>query len=156
MEGLRYVLGHPVLRNISMMMALVNFVSVTAGAQIVLFAKHQLQANDAQVSLLYSASSIGIVVLSLSAGLLRKRWSFSTVALGALMLEGALTAVFALMRWYWVAIALWTLIGGLGILFNIVTLPVLPRASSSLAKRRHHATSSTTPPASLTTGVASS
>ena len=37
------------------------------------------------------------------------------------MLEGALTAVFALMRWYWVAIALWTLIGGLGILFNINT-----------------------------------
>ncbi len=72
-DGLRYVLGHPVLRNISLMMAMVNFVSVTIGAQIVLFAKHQLQANDAQVSLLYSASSIGIVVLSLSAGLLRKR-----------------------------------------------------------------------------------
>jgi len=37
------------------------------------------------------------------------------------MLEGALTAVFAFMHWYWVAIALWTLIGGLGILFNINT-----------------------------------
>src|SRR2546430_2275265 len=28
-EGLRYVLGHPVLRNISIMMALVNFVAST-------------------------------------------------------------------------------------------------------------------------------
>ncbi len=120
-EGLRYVLGHPVLRNISMMMALVNFVGSTTYAQLILFAKVQLQATDVQASLLYSAGSLGVVILSLAAGQLRKRWSFSTVALGALMLEGALTAVFALMHWYWVAIALWTLIGGLGILFNINT-----------------------------------
>jgi MFS family permease len=120
-EGLRYVLGHPVLRNISLMMAMVNFVSVTTGAQIVLFARHQLQASDAQISLLYSASSIGVVVLSLSAGLLRKRWSFSTVALGALMTEGLLTIVFSQMHWYWLALPIWALVGGLGILFNINT-----------------------------------
>ncbi len=120
-EGLRYVLGHPVLRNISLMMAMVNFVSVTTGAQLVLFARHQLQAGDVQISLLYSASSIGVVVLSLSAGLLRKRWSFSTVALGALMTEGLLTIVFSQMRWYWLALPLWALMSGLGILFNINT-----------------------------------
>src|SRR5712692_1368002 len=120
-EGLRYVLSHPVLRNISIMMALVNFVGSTTYAQLILFAKVRLQASDVQASLLYSAGSLGVVILSLAAGQLRKRWSFSTVALGALMLEGALTAVFALMHWYWVAIALWTLIGGLGILFNINT-----------------------------------
>ncbi len=120
-EGLRYVLSHPVLRNISMMMALVNFVGSTTYAQLILFAKVRLQASDVQASLLYSAGSLGVVILSLAAGQLRRRWSFSTVALGALMLEGALTAVFAFMHWYWVAIALWTLIGGLGILFNINT-----------------------------------
>ncbi len=120
-EGLRYVLKHPVLRNISMMMALANFVATTAGAQVVLFAKHQLLANDTQVSLLYSAGSIGVVVLSLLAGPLRKRWSFSTVALGALMLEGVLTVAFAFMRWYWFALVLWALAAGLGILFNINT-----------------------------------
>jgi MFS family permease len=120
-EGLRYVLSHPVLRNISIMMALVNFVGSTTYAQLILFAKVRLQASDVQASLLYSAGSLGVVILSLAAGQLRRRWSFSTVALGALMLEGALTAVFAFMHWYWVAIALWTLIGGLGILFNINT-----------------------------------
>jgi MFS family permease len=120
-EGLRYVLSHPVLRNISIMMALVNFVGSTTYAQLILFAKVRLQASDVQASLLYSAGSLGVVILSLAAGQLRRRWSFSTVALGALMLEGALTAVFAFMHWYWVAIGLWTLIGGLGILFNINT-----------------------------------
>jgi MFS family permease len=120
-EGLRYVLGHPVLRNISAMMALVNFVSTTAGTQIVLFAKQQFHAADAQVSLFYSAGSLGIVVLSLAAGQLRKRWSFSTVALGALMVEGLLTVVLSLTPWYWVALPLWALMSGFGILFNINT-----------------------------------
>jgi MFS family permease len=120
-EGLRYVLRHPVLRNISLMMALVNFVGVTTNAQLIFFAKTRLQATDFQASLLYSAGSLGVVILALVAGPLRKHWSFSTVALGALMMEGILTVIFSLMRMYWAAVVLWTLIGGLGILFNINT-----------------------------------
>ena len=120
-EGLRYVFSNPVLRNISIMMALVNFVGSTAYAQLIFFAKSQLQATDFQASLLYSAGSLGVVILALAAGPLRKHWSFSTVALGALMLEGILTVIFSLMRMYWAAVVLWTLIGGLGILFNINT-----------------------------------
>ncbi|HYT35884.1 MAG TPA: hypothetical protein VEL49_01810, partial [Ktedonobacteraceae bacterium] len=85
------------------------------------FAKVRLQATDFQASLLYSAGSLGVVLLALAAGPLRKHWSFSTVALGALMLEGILTVVFSLMRMFWAAVVLWTLIGGLGILFNINT-----------------------------------
>lgn len=121
MEGLRYVLAHPVLRNISLMMAMVNFVSTTIGTQLVLFAKQQLQANNTQVGLLYSAASIGIVALSLLAGPLRKHFSFSKVALSALMLEGLLTIILAFMHWYWIALILWGVMSGLGILFNINT-----------------------------------
>jgi MFS family permease len=120
-EGLRYVLSHPVLRNISLMMALVNFVATTTYAQLVLFAKERLDASDTQVGLLYSAGSAGVVVLGLAAGPLRKRWSFSTVALGALMLEGLLIIGLALTRAYWAAIPIWMLSSGLGILFNINT-----------------------------------
>jgi len=120
-EGLRYVFSNPVLRNISIMMALVNFVGSTTYDQLIFFAKVRLQATDFQASLLYSAGSLGVVILALAAGPLRKHWSFSTVALGALMLEGILTVVFSLMRMYWAAVVLWTLIGGLGILFNINT-----------------------------------
>jgi MFS family permease len=120
-EGLRYVLGHPVLRAISAMMALVNFVSMTQMAQLVYFAKERLGASDARVSLFYSAGSVGIVVLSLAAGPLRRRWSFSQVALGALMASGLLGIALAFTSWYWGAVALWALIMGLGILFNINT-----------------------------------
>jgi MFS family permease len=120
-EGLRYVLGHPVLRNISAMMALVNFVGSTVYAQLVLFAKERLSASDVQVGLLYSAGSAGVVALGLAAGSLRQRWSFSTVALGALMLQGLLIIALALTRVYWVALPIWMICSGLGILFNINT-----------------------------------
>jgi hypothetical protein len=120
-EGLRYVLGHPVLRNISLMMALVNFVATTIFAQLVLFANLRLGADDTQVGLLFSGGSLGVVVLGLAAGALRKRWSFSTVALGALMIEGLLTIVLSQTTAFWVALPLWTLLQGVGILFNINT-----------------------------------
>lgn len=120
-EGLRYVLRHPVLRNISLMMALVNFVSTTSGAQLVLFAKERLQANDSQVGLLYTAGSLGVVALSLLAGVLRKRWNFSQVALGALMCSGLFTLLLAFTRLYWLALVFAALGQGCGILFNINT-----------------------------------
>jgi MFS family permease len=120
-EGLRYVLSHPVLRNISAMMALVNFVGSTTGAELVLFAKHRLAASDSQVAWLYSAGSVGVVVLSLAAGRLRRRWPFSKVALSALMLDGLLTVALAATHWFWGALFLWALVSGLGILFNINT-----------------------------------
>lgn len=120
-DGLRYVLGHPVLRNISAMMALVNVVGSSTYAQLVLFAKHRLGASDPQVALLYAAGGAGVVVLSLAAGPLRKRWSFSRVALSALMLQGLLTIAMAATRWYWAAVVLWAVGSGLGILFNINT-----------------------------------
>ena len=41
LDGLRYVLGYPVLRNISAMMALINLVGATAYTQLVVFAKQR-------------------------------------------------------------------------------------------------------------------
>jgi MFS family permease len=121
-DGLRYVLGHPILRNISAMMALVNLVAATTYAQLVLFAKRQLDASDAQVGLLYAAGSAGVVLLSLLAGPLRRRLSFSRAALGALVLDGVLTLVLAGVHWFWVAVPLWAAISGLGLFFNINTM----------------------------------
>jgi MFS family permease len=121
-DGLRYVLSHPVLRNISIMMAMFNFVGATTITQLVLFAKERLDASDSQVGFLYSAGSAGIVALSLLAGRIRRKLSFSVAALGALMLYGVLTFVFAWTEVFWLALVLWGLISGLGLFFNINTI----------------------------------
>jgi MFS family permease len=120
-EGLRYVLSHPVLRNISAMMALVNFFSSTTYAQLVLFAKWRLNASSTQIGLLYSVASVGVIILSLAAGPLRRRFSFSRVALSALMIDGLLIVVLAMTTWYPLALLCWGLSSGFGILFNINT-----------------------------------
>ncbi|HVA92037.1 MAG TPA: MFS transporter [Chloroflexota bacterium] len=120
-EGLRYVLGHPVLRNISLMMAMVNFVGATTGAELVFFARQRLDAGNAQIGVLFAAQSAGVIVLSLAAGPLRKRFSFSRVALSALMIDGLLTVGFAVVHWYPLSVVLWGLQAGFGILFNINT-----------------------------------
>jgi MFS family permease len=120
-EGLRYVLRHPVLRNISAMMALVNLVSVTAFAQLVLLAKERYAATDSEIGLLFAAGGVGVVLFSLAAGPLRKRWSFGNVALGALMVSGLLTIGLAYAPTFLVAVACWGLSSGLGTMFNINT-----------------------------------
>lgn len=120
-EGLRYVLRHPVLRNISAMMALINFVSVTVFAQLVLFAKQRFGVTDSELGLLFGADGAGVVLLSLLAGPLRSRYSFGNVALGALMLSGIATFALAYAPSYLLAVALSGLSSGFGILFNINT-----------------------------------
>jgi len=120
-EGLRYVLSHPVLRNISVMMALINFVGATTSAQLVLFADERLDAGEAKVGILFAAGSAGVVVTGLLAGRLRKRFSFTALAMTSLMLMGLAEIVFSGMRWFWIALPVWAAAQGLGILFNINT-----------------------------------
>jgi MFS family permease len=120
-DGLRYVLSHPILRNISAMMALINFVGAVTFAELVLFATERLGASRFQIGILFAAGSAGVVVTGLLAGRLRKRFSFTALAMTSLMLMGACTVVFAGMRSYWAALPLWAAASGLGILFNINT-----------------------------------
>jgi len=120
-EGLRYVLSHPVLRNISAMMALINFVNASAFAELVLFATERLDASRFEIGVLFAAGSAGVVVTGLLAGRLRKRFSFTALAMTSLMLMGACLVVFAGVTSYWLALPLWGAASGLGILFNINT-----------------------------------
>jgi len=119
--GLRTVWNHPVLRNIAIMMALVNFLAVTANAQLVLLAKRAFGASDAEVAWLYAAESLGMAACALLVAPLRRRWSFAAVALGALMVNGVLIAGFAHAPSYPVALVLWALCGGAAIVFNVAT-----------------------------------
>lgn len=120
-DGLRYVLGNPVLRTISLMMAIINFVGATQGTQLVFFAKEELSATDTQVGVLYAAGSAGVVVIGLVAGAIRRRLSFAVTALGALVVSGVALAGFGLVRWYPASLVLWAAASGFGLLLNINT-----------------------------------
>lgn len=119
--GLRYVIGNPVLRTISLMMALINFVAASQSTQLVLFAKEELAASDGEVGLLYGSGSAGVVLIGLVAGPIRRRLSFVQTALGALVVSGLAHAVFGLNRWFPASLGLWALASGFGLLLNINT-----------------------------------
>jgi predicted branched-subunit amino acid permease len=119
MEGLRYVFSHPVLRAISLMTPLMNLLTTTTTAQLVLLAVVTYRAGSAQVGLLSAASSLGIILFSGLAGPLRKLWPFSKVALFALLLMGSLIFALGVTPWYWLAVPLWGLSQGAEMLFNV-------------------------------------
>ncbi len=120
-EGLRYVLGHPVLRNISLMMALINLVGSTTWAQLVLLGKVRLHATDARVGFLFAAGSVGVVVLGLSAGRIRKHVKFSAAALGSMVVYGSFVVALGLDRNYFLALVFWAAASGFGLFLNINT-----------------------------------
>ncbi|HEV2360402.1 MAG TPA: MFS transporter, partial [Acidimicrobiales bacterium] len=120
-EGLRYIWSQPVLRTISLMMVPVNFLACSLGTQLVLFSRHVLHATNSQVGIMYSAGGAGVVVLSMAAGRLRRRFTFSQVALSSLMVQGLLVVALAATRNLWLALPIWACISGLGVLFNINT-----------------------------------
>lgn len=119
MEGLRYVLTHPFLSWLTLLLLLVNFILPTSSVQLVLFARQWFSASDTQIGLLYAAGSLGTVLCSLVAGRIGRRRSPGALALFALLLEGLFTALPALTHWYWTLLLFWTMRGGADVLFII-------------------------------------
>jgi Transmembrane secretion effector len=120
-SGLRYVWSHPLLRTISIMMALINFVVAPQSSQLILFAEQSLRASDTEVAVLFAAGAAGIVVVSLAAAPIRRRLSFTVTALGALVISGLAVTAMALIDSYPAALILWAASSGFGLLLNINT-----------------------------------
>lgn len=126
-EGLRFVLGHRVLRSVSALMVLVNFVYAGAPSQLVVLAKTHLDAGDRQLAWLYAAGSAGIVVMSLCAARISERARFPVLTLGSLSVVGLCTAALGLVPHYTAALFAWAGVAAFSALFNINALSLRQR-----------------------------
>jgi MFS family permease len=117
--GLRYVWRNRVIRAITLLLLLLNIVGPTARVQLVLFAKQQLGASDARVGLLSAVASAGVLLGSLGASRLTRRWPSGRVALGSVMVQALLLILFAQQRLYWPALLIWGLLAGVGVLADV-------------------------------------
>jgi len=118
-DGLRYVLRHPVLRTISAMRVSVNLIAIIVFSQIVFFSKVRLRASDARVGLVFAAGSLGVVVVSLAAGRLRRRVPYGRVLTSCIMAEGLLVLLLSGLRVYWAALVVWAGIQACESLYDI-------------------------------------
>jgi MFS family permease len=128
-EGLRYVLSHPLLRALALIALLANLALGTIVAQLVLVAKVVFTSSDAQVGVFATALGIGGAVASLLAGHLKRRLSYGVLLLGSLLLFGVLTIVLVLTKSYWAGVVLWGCMFGMIGIFD-TAFPAIIQAST--------------------------
>jgi MFS family permease len=128
-EGLRFVLGHRVLRAVAFLMVIVNFVCAGVPSQLVVLAKSHFGVGDGRLALLYAAGSAGIVVMSLAAGRISRRLPFPVLTLGALAAVGVCTVLLGVVPYYVVALPAWAGVAAFSALFNINAVSLRQRVA---------------------------
>lgn len=118
-EGLRFVLGNPVLRNLSFMLASATFFYAAASAQLVLFAKEKLAAGDSQIGLIFGAGSLGGLLMALATPAISRRLGFTLRSFGAGAVKGILLVCLSAVTEFWLGAGIWMLVLGAGTLFGI-------------------------------------
>src|SRR6202035_928251 len=91
-------------------------------AQLVLFAKDRFHAGDSQVGLLYTATGVGLLVFSLTAGRVGRHVPFGRIVLTTGLVKGLFLLLLGITPWYWSALLLWGLSDGVTMLYNINTM----------------------------------
>jgi predicted MFS family arabinose efflux permease len=125
LDGLRYVLGPPLIRTMALFSLLANLAVSVLYPQIVFYGKEVLGASNAQVVLFFTAAGIGAVIAMLSAGLLHRRLSYSVILLGSAMLEGLSVLALIATRLYWVDLVFFGVLFGLVGLFDVAFNSIL-------------------------------
>lgn len=120
-DGIRFVLAHPLQRNLVLLLALLNFTIATQWSQLVVFAKDRLHATDSEISILWAAGSVGVIAFAMAADRLRQRLPFNLAVLGAIAIGGGVIVGFAFNTALWLAVLLWALRVGLGAFMGINT-----------------------------------
>ena len=126
-EGLRSVAGHPVLRTITALLVLINFILPTVSAQLVLFAAEALSANATQISFLYASAGVGAVLMAFAVPQLGKRVPLGQLALAGVGVEGLAILVAAQLHVYEAVLLLWAVRGGADVLFVTTSYSLVQR-----------------------------
>jgi MFS family permease len=88
LAGVRFLFAQPVLRAVTLILIAFSMV-MAAGLDLFIFhIKSDLHQDGTAIGLVFATSSIGAILGSLAAGLLRKRLGFGITYLGSLVLSG--------------------------------------------------------------------
>jgi MFS family permease len=88
LAGVRFLLGHPVLRSVTLLLALVTFVGNAVIDLSIFHLRLDLNQTGNSVGIVFGMASLGAVVAGGLASRLRHRWGFGLCFLGSLILQG--------------------------------------------------------------------
>lgn len=126
-EGLRTVMGHPVLRSITALLLLINFILPSVSAQLVLFAANVLGTTVSQIGFLYASASVGTVLIAFLAPRMGRRVPLGQLALAGVGVEGLAILAISLLHGYGIVLVLWAVRGGADMLFVITSYSLVQR-----------------------------
>ena len=88
-EGLRWLLGQRLVRDMALITSVSNFVSAALPLLLIVRAK-ELGASEAQIGLVFSLGGVGAIVGALVGGHIQRRFGFGQVIVGVLVVQGLL------------------------------------------------------------------
>jgi MFS family permease len=121
-DGLRWLLGHRILRTLAVALGIVNLMGMAVMAVLVLYAQQVLHLDDGEFGLLLTAEAAGAVIGSAMAARLRDALGTGTVLAVAVSVAGGSFLVPALWREP-IPVAFALALGGWGgLVWNVVTV----------------------------------
>ena len=122
-EGLRYVLGHPYLKNIAASTAAFNFFGMLQFALLIVFARRVLHLSPAAIGLAFMFSNVGPLIAAFSSNRIAGRFGVGPTIIGAAMLGGPMFVLVPFAPHGNAALAVLApafLVGGfMGVLYNV-------------------------------------
>ncbi len=121
-EGVRWLMGHPLLRPMAIILGLMNGAMMIAMAPIVLFAQEVLDVGPLLFTILFFGSAVGGLIGGNVAPAVSTRLGSGTslaIALGGLAISPALIGLIA---WWPAVLVLLGIEAFLGILWNVITV----------------------------------
>jgi len=119
-EGLRWLVGHRLLRVLAVMVGMMNLAVMAGEAILVLFAQEELGLGSVGYGLLLAGFAVGGVLASLIATQLSRRVGSGTLLVAVTFVEAAAWAVFGVGSNAWLGGAMLALVGGGSTVFNVV------------------------------------
>lgn len=127
-EGLRWLLGHPPVRTLALIILVFNITWGAAWSVLVLYALHHLHMSKVGYGLLTAASACGGIIAIVLYRRLEARWPLATIMKVCLTLEVFTHLALALDDEAWIALIIMFVFGAYAFVWGTVSATVRQRA----------------------------
>lgn len=127
-DGLRWILNHPPVRTLALVILAFNITWGAAWSVLVLYSLDRLGMGEVGFGLLTTAAGVGGLVSTTAYATIERRFALATIMRVCLLLEVLTHLALALTTTGWVAIAIMVVFGGYAFVWHTVSQAVRQRA----------------------------